>query len=557
MKTLESKLMIPISIQVCLVFLILFGCNEHMNDNGLGNNMSQDETVATLNDILNQLDFESGILIVENDFSIQDAINVAVPGNAIYIEPGKYKEALKVNKPGLKLIGLGISSDESVILEEPGNGNKSISLSPEVNNVEVLNIKSQDLKDERIRLKTGGKSAVKMVRKNTRTELGNGIVHYVYELRFGYGEFDIVRVHRVVKEQRPYKPVHTKGNVFMVHGSIQDFDDIFLSAGAESIDSKTSIPFYLAEKYIDVWGIDLGWNLVPVETADFEFMKDWGIDRDRDHTLAALIFARLVRGLTGQGFGKMNLLGFSYGVYIAYGAAGKETQLHPILQCIKGIIPVDHALKYAPEETELISRACEVAAGVKDQLNSGIYQATDGQTFITLGGFALDAPDEISPVPDFAALGFTNSQVLNFLSTTTYAVSPTVAPFWHFFGGDVNGMLYTDPLRFYRLAVVLAPYQPLLHDYETSACFCDDEEVSIDDNLGGIKVPIFYLGAAGGIGSLGIYTTTLTSSSDISSYIISIPGTETAMDYGHADLFMGKEASTLVWNELYQWLVNH
>lgn len=543
---------------IALILPIIVTCNELQNED-INRSASQEET-TTLNSFLSQLDFESGIIIVPNNGSIQDAINASLPGSVIFIEPGRYREALSVNKPNLKLVGLSRSSDESVILEDPGDGTNTISVSREAKNVEIFNIKSRNHKavnTDISKLKFAVRGERRMVQKHTRTELGGGIVHYVYELRLGYGEFNVVRVHRVVKELQKYRPVRTRSDVFMVHGSIQDFDDIFLTSGAEIINSNTSVSYYLAEKNIDVWGIDLAWNLVPAETPDFSFMKDWDIERDRDHTMAALIFARLVRGLTEQGFGKVNLLGFSYGNFIGYGAAAKETQLHPVLRCVKGIISVDHALKYFPDETELISRACEVAAGVKEQYNNGVYQATDGLTFINLGRLALNAPDEISPVPDFASLGLTNSQVLNFLSTTTYRVSPTVAPFWHFFGGDANNMLYTDPLRFYRLAVALAPCQPLLQDYQASACLCDEEDLSFDDHISQIKVPIFYLGAAGGTGSLGIHTASLTAGSDISSFIVTIPGAAPEVDYGHADLFLGTDASNLVWKELHQWLVNH
>ena len=57
--------------------------------------------------------------------------------------------------------------------------------------------------------------------------------------------------------------------------------------------------------------------------------------------------ARLIRGLTGQGFGRMNLFGYSYGVGVAYAAAGRETQQHPILQDVKGLVAVDQVMKYA------------------------------------------------------------------------------------------------------------------------------------------------------------------------------------------------------------------
>ena len=103
----------------------------------------------------------------------------------------------------------------------------------------------------------------------------------------------------------------------------------------------------MASNGIDVWGMDFAWTLVPLETTDFTFMKDWGVVRDVDHTLAAMSVARLIRGLTGQGLGRMNLLGYSYGVGVAYAAAGRETQQHAILQDVKGLVAVDQVMKYS------------------------------------------------------------------------------------------------------------------------------------------------------------------------------------------------------------------
>ena len=69
----------------------------------------------------------------------------------------------------------------------------------------------------------------------------------------GEGEFDIVRIHRVIRESRPNHPIPTKGDVFMVHGAFTGFDGTFFSVGMESsdINAKTSSPFYLASKNIE------------------------------------------------------------------------------------------------------------------------------------------------------------------------------------------------------------------------------------------------------------------------------------------------------------------
>jgi hypothetical protein len=340
----------------------------------------------------------------------------------------------------------------------------------------------------------------------------------------------------------------------MVHGASQDFNDIFLSAGDNNPNPTTSSPVYLASNNIDVWGIDLAWTLVPVETTSFNFMKNWGVQRDVNHTLAAIGIARLIRGLTGQSFGPMNLLGFSYGVSIAYTAAGQETLRHRFLRNIKGIIPVDGGMKYARTDDEWRLNACTDGDVFNTAIDGGMYQTTLGVDIAPIGQLAATGPGDPSPIPVFA--GLTNLQVARVVGTSPAAVP--AAPFWHFVGGDFNALLYTDEARWINLITGLAPYQPQRTGYEYRVCLCDEEESYLDDQLSRIAVPILYLAAGGGFGTLGDYTTSLTASTDITTYTVNKQTPDSrAIDYGHADLWMAKQASTDVWQHLKQWLVNH
>lgn len=88
--------------------------------------------------------------------------------------------------------------------------------------------------------------------------------------------------------------------------------------------------------------------------------------------------------------------------------------------------------------------------------------------------------------------------------------------------------------------------------------FCEEKVAIIEKQLAQIKIPILYLGAAGGFGELGVYSTTRTSSKDVSIHIASkLPDELRAIDYGHADIFMADDASQMVWEPLRNWLINH
>lgn len=507
-------------------------------------------------------------IIVQQGFSIEDAIDAAKPGQVVYIEPGKYNEAISLKNKDIKLIGMSGALGEKVIVESLSDRDKDRILnvfsdnhqSPdqdfksffqpdddELNSIFSARKSYSAAKSDFI-----SKSFYRLFSNAKRKHLTRDIVHYEFEIPLGRGPFDIVRLHRVVREDRPYYPTRTKGDIFMVHGASQDFDDIFLSAGSDRPTKNTSSPIYLAGKDIDVWGIDLAWTMVPLETTDFSFMKNWGVRRDVNHTLAAISIARIIRGLTGQNFGPMNLLGFSYGVAIAYTAAGQETQKPHFLRNVKGIIPVDGGMKYADADDASRMVACEDADNFKSAIEGGMYQTTLGVDIAPIGMLASSDPLKSSPF--FA--GLTNFQAA--LAVGTSPARLPLAPSWHFVGGNINSLAYTDEARWIKLLTVLAPYQPQRTGYEYRACLCDEEESYLDDHLTQIKVPILYLGAGGGFGSLGDYTTILTASSDITTFTVNKQLSEHRhLDYGHADLWMGHQAANDVWEVLRIWLISH
>ena len=469
-------------------------------------------------DLLQQLDMQSDIMFVQSGESIQDVLNDAKSGSVIYIEPGSYQEEISTNKTDIKLIGFSLDPDDLVIKNA------------EKGNIEIVNLYEKgsfnNLQNKSFR--NGKRSCL---RHMTREDLGGGIAHYQFDIAMGSGEFDVVTIHRVVKENRAYKPIRTKGHVFMVHGAIQDFDDIFLTAGAETINAETSSPYFLASNKIDVWGIDMGWTKVPMETTDFSFMEGWGVEKDVTHALKAMSIARLIRGLTRQGFSRMNLLGFSYGVDVAYGAANRETQQHWYCRDVKGIIPVDRGLK--SEDVNVQANNCDDAFDKKTLLNSPKFEDPWGVGLINAGNLALSNPDGDSPFYP----GITNSQFMVFAGSQG------------FFSADQNGYLYSDPMRFINLSVNLSPYWPMQVNYELNAIKCPSEDVSYDDHFSEISVPIFYIGAEMAAGQSGVYTSSLTSSSDITNHIV--PG------YSHADLWFAYNADELVWSPLRDWIKNH
>ena len=109
--------------------------------------------------------------------------------------------------------------------------------------------------------------------------------------------------------------------------------------------------------------------------------------------------------------------------------------------------------------------------------------------------------------------------------------------------------------RFLRGA---APFQPTRQLADSELLTCDEQDVPWDDHLEDITNPILYVGAGGGFGEYGLYTTTLLGSTDVTTRIVDLqPDTARLLDFSHADLFIATDAETLVWDPILDWILAH
>ncbi len=398
-----------------------------------------------------------------------------------------------------------------------------------------------------------------------RRVLAGAIAEYSFDLRVGPGEHDSIGLHRVVRERAPFVPAHTRGAVFLAHGDVWNFDAAFLaSAASASVPDDQALPVFLAENGFDVWGIDFRWTRVPLATADLSFMAEWGIETDARDVGVALAAARITRLLTGHGFGRFHLLGWSRGGQIGYAYLNGESQVPAVLRQVKGFIPVDIYLK--TDVPALQAAACTRFAGTQARIDGGEDAESLGQLVATLGGLALAAPGDPSPVLP----GFTNEQAALLVGEATFTFFPPglePVPFYHFNGGTFDGsglpsgLLYTSEPLFFGFLTAGSPWQPLREVADGDAAICDGPgapDVAFDDHLDDITVPVLYVGAGGGFGDYGTYTTTLLGSTDVETLVASLlPPGERPADFGHADLFQGNDAETLVWEPILEWLEDH
>jgi pimeloyl-ACP methyl ester carboxylesterase len=258
----------------------------------------------------------------------------------------------------------------------------------------------------------------------------------------------------------------------------------------------------------------------------------------------------------------MHLLGWSRGGMLAYAYAAAESQLPAGLRHVSGIIPVDIYLK-----TDVESRrqdACARHAEGRALIDAGYPANGTGMMISALGGLAQLDPAGASPV--FAGLDNANAGMLVGAATFLLMPRPPV-PSYHLVGGLWNqdgslaDLVHTDRDAWFDIIARGRPYEPWALIAESDAAICDDPaivDVAFDDHLGDVEIPVLYVGAGGGFGASGVYTTTRLGSSDVTAHVVELfPEEERLFDVGHTDIFQGADADVLFWEPIRAWIEAH
>jgi pimeloyl-ACP methyl ester carboxylesterase len=380
--------------------------------------------------------------------------------------------------------------------------------------------------------------------------LPGDVAHYWFDLTVGPGAFDTIRLHRVVREGRIGRPAKMEG-VLLLPGSPQLFESIFLPPAAPGVPpAEGSIALFLATHGLDVWGMDYGWTRVPYGTTDLAELEGWDTNKEVAHVTTALSVARWLRVRSGQGVDPINLLGFSYGGFLAYAVAAEDSQRPGNLKNVKGLVAVEGGA-FKNINT---AAACASAANLAAQLAAGAV-VSDSSSIMLAGRAALNDPEGLATLglaalpPYFLAvppLTFTNYQyaVASFIRNGyfggTYAPNPASAT-----------AFFTDPDRLVTLLAETPAYQlvRLLYEGSASRCNSGDYPVSFDDHLGEVTIPIL------SISRRNVPT------NDVLSFILSTDVTTVLLNptsspslYGHADVVMANDAASAVWETILEWI---
>ncbi|APR77980.1 Hypothetical protein A7982_03327 [Minicystis rosea] len=394
----------------------------------------------------------------------------------------------------------------------------------------------------------------------TAVDAPNAIYEYAVDVQVGPGAHDVIGLHRVVKEISPYQPAASSTAVMLVHGDAWPFRGAFLDTAQGNTFSA-----FLANNGVDVWGIDLRWTRVPAATADLSFMASWGMAKDAQDLGVALSIARTNRGKTGSNQLPLKLLGWSRGGQLGYAFLAQETTIPAAQRHVNGFIPVDIYLKPDLSTTEGVrerdaacARLAADRAQYADSTRADRYYANTGVLIATLGQLGQIDPTGASPI----VAGLNNQQAALLAGSQTFALQgglpPT--PYYHWVGGTFDGFglptgvaYVSSTARWLAAESQAAPYQPVQLLIDAEAATCGDPASTIDAHLSSIAVPILYVGARGGFGDSGLYTTTLLASADVSSLVVSLTPDQ-LHDIGHSDVFLAQNAPSLFWNGILGWL---
>ena len=386
----------------------------------------------------------------------------------------------------------------------------------------------------------------------SRSELGNRLAYYRALIKVDSGAFDAIAVSRVVREVHRGIPFTTSGTYFYLHGSNGSFYQALVAPHNDK-----GLAVYLGGHNIDVWGIDLRNVQIPPDATVLPDVHDWGYDFQIKDVRLATRISRYVRALTGQGLGRILLSGHSAGGGLAYAVANAEAVLPLANRDVGALVPMDMVYVLPPSATPQIQFSCNVAGAYKSMNDSGLH------FFNNLGSIALGKLAQTDP----NGISAYSSPLTNLQATLEAGGRLVFSPAYPFHGWavlrDASGIAadgrYTESAEIVQNSVISPAFQiPNAMISDMFAASCPALNSPHLANLDRVKVPVFYVGLAGGMGKSGEYTLSALGSNEKKSIFIQLRADDDATnDFGHMEAFRARDAQSLVWEPIRLWIAQH
>jgi hypothetical protein len=385
----------------------------------------------------------------------------------------------------------------------------------------------------------------------TREHVNADIYHYTATVPVGSQPNAALRIHRIVREVAPFVPRRTPHAAMLLAGDFATFITNFAPTLGDPASPAPGLAPYLAARDIDIWGVERRWTL-PAPDGDISDLGTMTVAQELEDLRLALGLARIAR-LSDE---RLALVGFSHGGQLAYLYASVEAARPAWQRHVDAIVPLDWYGGFGPDQADLRAAACDFATWAYDQVAAGVIDSPNDFP-ITLGQLAASAPDAPSPFNPAR----TNRQVMLRYAGQTYVFGAPL-PTYHFAApilganGLPSGLSATPEAAVSAWFAGSPLHESLVESADFDAQLCGDGTTPIDAPLSRIRVPVFYIGAAGGIGDAGLAATTQVSSSDVTTLVVSVTD-NVLTDYGHGDLLYADDAPVRVWQPLASWLAQH
>jgi len=387
-------------------------------------------------------------------------------------------------------------------------------------------------------------------------------------LRVGSSTQDVIVVHRIPAKTQLVSNASaqqitgtTAPLLFMIHGDAWGFEPAFDHIEGSGVSSA----HMLAERGVDVWGIDLRWVNADVSPEDATEMADWDTEQHLDDLEVAMRLAQLVHADT-QDTQKIHLLGWSRGAQLAYAYANRDAQRPIDEQMVQSMVPVDYPYVLDPADDSAVAFALTQYRNLRRQLQAGQTYTNQGLLLAEIGTLAIEAPAADSLLALALGLELTNLEAARYYAGKTaefYPATPTyhyAAASWA--GETPSSLVYVTDPALTQFLTEASPTQSLAemrdgHAIQLSGGGSPPEEaVPHISNLADITMPVLYVSLAGGFGDQGLYTLELLGSEEIE--VLEIGDFSAPADsFGHVDAWLSEDGAELLWNPIAEWVMAH
>ena len=226
------------------------------------------------------------------------------------------------------------------------------------------------------------------------------VVHYQFDVPVGPGPFDVIRMHRVVKEVSPGRPAKKMEGILLLPGLPADVrGHLHAGGGVRSTPETEFGRFYLALNDIDVWGMDYGHSFIPYPSTEFRLLQGMGNRQgDAAHVHIALVDCAMAsRDSRSRAMVRSTSSGSATVDSWSTRPPPRTRQQPGNLRNIKGIMPVDGTPVKLPMGRPRSSMPATPRSPTLAALDAGTYHL-DSSSTLKMGLAALNYPDDPSPL---------------------------------------------------------------------------------------------------------------------------------------------------------------